>query len=165
MPKTELDRAVQQSLLDRLVDHDPWSSAASPLARAESVRRLKASVRRDLEWLLNTRRIADPESESLEELRRSLYYYGLPDITSMSRDSVTARAWLLRQVEETIATFEPRLAGVRASMMESEDGGKRELHFLIEATLRMDPNPEQVVFDTVLELASGTYQVGGADGA
>jgi type VI secretion system protein ImpF len=165
MAKTELDRAVQQSLLDRLIDDDPYSSVASPLTHAESVRRLKASVRRDLEWLLNTRRITDPERESFEELRRSLYYYGLPDITSMSRDSVTARNWLLRQVEATIATFEPRLAGVRASMVESEDGSKRELHFLIEATLRMDPNPEQVVFDTVLELASGTYQVGGADGA
>jgi hypothetical protein len=29
----------------------------------------------------------------------------------------------------------------------------------------MDPNPEQVVFDTVLELASGDYSVKGVGGA
>ena len=29
----------------------------------------------------------------------------------------------------------------------------------IQATLRMDPTPEQVVFDTVLEMASGEYDV------
>jgi hypothetical protein len=29
----------------------------------------------------------------------------------------------------------------------------------------MDPDPEQVVFDTVLELSSGEYQVRGGRGA
>ena len=29
----------------------------------------------------------------------------------------------------------------------------------IEATLRMDPSPEQIVFDTVLEIARGTYDI------
>jgi predicted component of type VI protein secretion system len=38
---------------------------------------------------------------------------------------------------------------------------RRELRFLIEATLRMDPNPEQVVFDTRCELASGEIEVRG----
>ena len=125
------------------------------------MRRLKASLRHDLEWLLNTRRIPLELPESFVEVPESLFYYGFPDITSMSRDSRDSRIRLLRQVEETIATFEPRLANVKVSLGEADDNGRRELRFLIEGLLRMEPNPEQVVFDTVLEISSGEYHVKG----
>ena len=75
----------------RLVDLDPKSSAETPLTWAESVRRLKASLRHDLEWLLNTRRIPLELPESFVEVPESLFYYGFPDITSMSRDSRDSR--------------------------------------------------------------------------
>ena len=156
-----IERSVQQSLLDRLTDLDPKASSESALAWGESVRRLKASLRHDLEWLLNTRRIPVPPPASYEELPRSLYNYGLPDITSMSRDSKDTRLRLSRQVEETIAAFEPRLANVKVTVSDVDDDGRRQLHFLIEGLLRMEPNPEQVVFDTVLEIASGEYLVKG----
>jgi type VI secretion system protein ImpF len=71
----------------------------------------------------------------------------------------------MRQVEETIATFEPRLASVKVTLAETTEDGKRQLRFLIEGLLRMEPNPEQVVFDTVLEIASGEYHVKGDAGA
>jgi type VI secretion system protein ImpF len=164
MAKTEIERTVQQSLLDRLIDLDPRSTVEPAMTWAQSVRQLKAALRRDLEWLLNTRRNPEPLPEHFEELRHSLYWYGLPDITSLSRDSAEQRVWLARQIEETITAFEPRLASVRVSIRETE-GERRELRFVIEGMLRMDPNPEQVVFDTVLELSSGEYQVGGTGGA
>ena len=41
----------------------------------------------------------------------------------------------------------------------------RNLHFKIEALLIMDPAPERISFDTVLELASGQYKVEGEAGA
>jgi type VI secretion system protein ImpF len=34
-----------------------------------------------------------------------------------------------------------------------------QMRFVVEATLVMDPSPEQVVFDTVLEIARGEYAV------
>jgi type VI secretion system protein ImpF len=84
----------------------------------------------------------------------------------MSRDSLATRTALLRQVEEAIERFEPRLADVRVQLVETEGpNAVRELRFVVEALLRMDPNPEQVVFDTVLELASGDYSVKGVGGA
>ena len=166
MARTELDRTVQQPFLDRLVDLDPKAAADAPTTLASSARAFKASVRRDLEWLLNTRRIPEAVPEQLTELTRSLYAYGLPDISSMSRDSMEVRTKLLRQVERTIAQFEPRLARVRVSLVEQEtDNARRELRFVIEGTLRMDPNPEQVIFDTVLEISSGEYEVKGGSGA
>ena len=159
------ERTVRLSLLDRLVDRQPKVPADESMTWRESVDWLKASVRHDLEWLLNTRRIPETAPESFEELSRSLYHYGFPDITSMGRDSRDTRTRLIRQVEETVAAFEPRLAGVRVSLSESSDDGKRQLRFLIEGLLRMEPNPERVVFDTVLEISSGEYRVKGDGGA
>jgi type VI secretion system protein ImpF len=165
MKSSGIEKSVQQSLLDRLIDLDPRTSSEVPPSWAESVRQLKISLRHDLEWLLNTRRIPTPAPESFDELQKSLYNFGFPDITSMGRDSREVRGRLLRQVEETIATFEPRLAGVKVSLTESEEDGSRQLRFLIEGLLRMEPNPEQVVFDTVLEISSGEYHVKGDGGA
>lgn len=155
MAKPQSDRVVQQSLLDRLCKQEVGSTST-----AASVRAFKRGVRRDLEWLLNTRRIADLAPEVFTEVCSSLYHYGIPDISSMSSDSGDVRRRLLRAIEETITLYEPRLVGARASIAESEDGS-RELHFVIEGLLRMDPEPEQVAFDTVLELSSGQFQVSG----
>ena len=74
------------------------------------MRQLKASLRRDLEWLLNTRQIPDAVGpETYRELERSLYNYGLPDVTSMSLDSLADQQKLSApDPEQTLADFEPR---------------------------------------------------------
>ncbi|MDQ6829128.1 MAG: type VI secretion system baseplate subunit TssE [Gemmatimonadota bacterium] len=165
MAKTELEQTVQQSLIDRLADDEPSSSAEPPMNRAQSVRELKASLRRDLEWLLNTRRTNVPLPDGTFEVERSLIRYGLPDITSMSKDDAAEHVRLLRGVEEAIVRFEPRLANVRIALVPGPEGRRRELHFLIDAMLRMDPSPEHIVFDTALELGTGEVQVKGEGSA
>jgi type VI secretion system protein ImpF len=166
MAKREIERTVQPSLLDRLTDYEPRNSTEGRVGYLESVRQYKAGLQRDLEWLLNTRRIPLIAPDELEELSRSIYHYGLPDLTSISRDSPDARDRLLRRVEDAIATFEPRLQHVRISVVEMEgEHHRRELRFHVEGTLLMDPTPEQVVFDTVLHFASGEYEVTGEAGA
>jgi type VI secretion system protein ImpF len=96
----------------------------------------------------------------------SLYDYGIPDITSFSRDAAESKARLLRYVEDALAMFEPRIAGLRISIAEQEgEQHRRELRFEVEGTLMMDPTPERVVFDTVLHFASGDYEVAGVHGA
>jgi len=57
--------------------------------------------------------------------------------------------------------FEPRLSGVRVSIATTDEEGRRELRFVIDGLLRMEPSPEQVVFDTVLEVTSATFEVRG----
>ena len=152
MPRAEQDNKITQCILDRLMDAD---------ARITAERQLKASLRRDLEWLLNTRRIVDPPPESLVEVNRSLYTYGLPDFSSYSLNSPKDRSKLLRALEVTIAVFEPRLVGVKVTAIEAPTPGSRILRFQIEGLLLRDPAPERVSFDTVLQLASGEYQVKG----
>jgi type VI secretion system protein ImpF len=154
---------VTPSVLDRLIDLEPRQAEDSPSSRAQSVRRLRSSVRRDLEWLLNTRRNPDEAPESMAELSHSVYNYGLPDFSAVNWNSSKDRDWLLLEVERTVAMFEPRLKDVRVTLLD-EPGLNRTLHFQIEGMLQMDPAPEQVSFDTVLQLTNGEYQIRGDRG-
>jgi type VI secretion system protein ImpF len=164
MAKGEIERTVELSVFDRLLDDDPGTTAERAMTRAESIERLKESVRRDLEWLLNTRRIAETAPPSLEALQTSLYHYGLPDTSSMSRDSPEVRNRLARMVEQAITAHEPRLDGVRVTLAGGEKTAIGAVRFVVEALLRMDPSPERVSFDTVLATGSGSVVVmGGSD--
>jgi len=61
--------------------------------------------------------------------------------------------------------FEPRLTNVRLVLVESADAGKKDVRLRIEAMLRMDPVPEPIQFDTVIELKSGNCHLSGGDDA
>jgi type VI secretion system protein ImpF len=162
MARMESDSVVTQSVLERLIDREPGSKQEPSPTRSQSVRLLKASVRRDLEWLLNTRQNPDAVKEEYPELSRSIYNYGLPDFSSLSFDNVKDRTRLLRHLEQTIRIFEPRLASPRVIPVQMDDGrSSRIIRFQIEGLLKMDPAPEQVTFDTVLQLSSGEYQIRG----
>jgi len=69
---------------------------------------------------------------------------------------------LVREMESAIAIFEPRLKRAKVRM-EAVEGSYRSLKFVIEGLLCMDPAPEPVRFDTVLELGKGEYEIKGAD--
>jgi type VI secretion system protein ImpF len=151
--------AVRLPVLDRLIDNDPDTSVEIPLSRSQSVQQLKEALRRDLEWLLNTRRIAVPPADSLTEVNRSVYVFGLPDFTAYSLSSPKDQAKLLRYLHSTVKLFEPRLANTRIIALQESTPGTHTLHFRIEGLLLIDPAPEHVFFDTVLELSSGEYEV------
>ena len=159
------ETTITISALDRLIDLEPDNRMENPLSRSQSVRLLKSAVRRDLEWLLNSRRIADPPDEGLKEVNKSVYMYGLPDLSSLTMASTADRNKLVRQVLTTINMFEPRLMNVRLVMVETENAGKKDVRLRIEAMLRMDPVPAPVSFDTVIELKSGSCHLSGGDDA
>jgi type VI secretion system protein ImpF len=165
MTTQEVERTARNSVLDRVIDEDPRSSADRPLTWAESVAAVKQSLLRDLEWLLNTRRIPEPAPDIYPELQRSVYHYGMPDLQSVSGDSDVARRQVLRQVEECIEQFEPRLTSVRVAQAAMQGGGRREFRLTIQALLRMEPNPERVSFDTVVDVSSGKVRVSGGSNA
>ena len=161
MARWEPEQTVTQSVLERLIDREPLLDADPPPTRAQSVRQLKASLRRDLEWLLNTRRTPTPAGSEFAELENSLYNFGLPDVTTLSWDSSRDRARLARTLEKTVSTFEPRITGLKVVALESTVGAQHVLRFQIQGLLDMDPAPEHISFDTVLQLSSGEYQVKG----
>ena len=118
------------------------------LTRSQSVRQFKAALRRDLEWLLNARRIITPVPDECTELTRSVFMYGLPDITSMSKDSRESFERLARLIQAAIDTFEPRLGEVTVDLKEGGSTLLRDVHVVIDGILKLDPRPARVMFDT-----------------
>lgn len=163
MPQRDAEVLITQSLLDRLVDRSKDAgtqndaAVAEPRTHHESLRRLKEGVKRDLEWLLNTRQ-GDVDVPDESELNSSLLRYGLPDTSTLSLNSKRDRDRLHQVIQSTVMKFEPRITQVCVSM-DSDVAEGRVLRFRIEGVLRVEPEPEPVTFNTTLELASGQYQV------
>lgn len=158
MAKSDTSVNITLSVLDRMIDNDPSVSTDPAVTWAQSFREMKAAVRRDLEWLLNTRQTPEPAADDLALASKSVFNFGLPDITSITMQSATDRGRLLRMLEATVARFEPRIQDPRV-YVDNVAPGSRTLRFRIDGLLRIDPAPERVSFDTVLELSSGQYEV------
>jgi type VI secretion system protein ImpF len=158
MARFDNEEHVTLSVLDRLLDYEPGVSYEPPASRAKSLRIFKQAVRRDLEWLLNTRRLATGIPEGLEELQSSLAAYGLPDFAGSGTDEGDSQARVRAAIEDAVRTFEPRLQDVSVALEPQRDT-ERALRFRIDALLMVDPAPEPVTFDTTLQLVSGEYEV------
>jgi len=144
---------ITQSLVDRLTDREPW-----PETRSASITLFRESLKRDVEWLLNTRKPVVPELESYPATAASVFNYGLPDIhsfqSSVGKDSMA----LISALEECIRTFEPRILQPRVYLSRA-DPLSRSLRFHLEGRVSYEDMEEEIKFDTVLELISGEYEV------
>jgi type VI secretion system protein ImpF len=159
------DRApsIVPSLLDRLLDDQPDAPREALSYRVDDLRGLKRSVARDLEAMLNSRQETLGDlPEDLVELRRSLLVYGLPDFTAFSLLGTRDRVRIRRALEDVIVAFEPRLERVRV-VLEDSQPNERVLRFRVDGWLRVEPAPEPVTFDTLLQLNTRDYVVQGRD--
>lgn len=158
MAKTDSDVGVAISVLDRLIDYEPGTSREPVASRSKNLRQLKETVRRDLEWLLNTRQVAKGLPADLKELSNSLAAYGLPDFSNLVVDHVDDQKRMRSEIEDAITVFEPRLQDVVVTLQPSHSTD-RLMHFRIDGRLNIEPAPEPISFDTVLQLVSGQYVV------
>lgn len=158
MARIDNEIKITPSILDRLLDFAPDIAREPPTSRAKSLRELKQSVRRDLEWLLNSRNHSDEIAHRLEEINKSLFVYGLADFTGQGVKNPGEQKKLVQSLEKAIRVFEPRLMDLRVTL-EPIDEIKRILQFRIEARLKIDPVPEPVMFDTVLQMGSGQFEI------
>ena len=159
MANPKFIKNIQQGLLDRLIDDEPLNRQEMPMSRAESLRQFRLAVKRDLEWLLNTTRMPIEVPESCDEVNRSVLFFGLPDIASISLQNPGDEQRLLRSLETAIETFEPRLARPRVTSRDPYKSTQQAITFHVEAMLMIDPAPERISFDTVLEITKGAYSV------
>ena len=150
---------AQQSVLDRLLDDDPEVRTEPPRSARQSLRDLKASLRRDLENLLNTRQRARPWPKALDQLDRSLLAYGVVDLTGANLASESSRREFVRSLEAAIRRCEPRFKSVKLALADDSDPVARTMRFRIEAVVNADPVPEAIVFDSELELITRTFEL------
>jgi type VI secretion system protein ImpF len=153
LARSTTETLVTQSVLDRLTAVEDW-----PATRSQSLRFFKESLKRDLEWLLNTRQPPLPELADYPLAKASVINYGLPDITALGLASASDHRRLRVAIEACLSNFEPRLTDVRVTL-QGTDTTDRRLRFHIEGNMKLDPAPEEISFDTVLELSSGEYKV------
>ncbi len=158
MPRFDNEIRITLSVLDRLIDYEPEVSYEPPASRASSLRQMKQALKRDLEWLLNTRRCVDEIPAGLKELNHSLAIYGLPDFSTSNIKSPADQTRLRRALENVIKILEPRLKNVTVTLEPSNEM-ERMLRFQVAAHLMIEPAPEPITFDTVLQINTGEYLI------
>jgi type VI secretion system protein ImpF len=151
------------SFFDRLTDPDISANRCR-----YSLRETESAVLRDLEQLLNTKRPPENYFEALPAVRKSIANFGLRDLTHKDGTTEESRLLIAEHIAEVIETYEPRLTKVQViprameEVREEQPRGYRigAAYFRIVATLNVDPTPiEGVVFDTMIELATGRHNV------
>ncbi len=153
MARSKSEILITQSLVDRLADTEQW-----PETRATSISMYRESMKRDLEWLLNTRNPVIPELESYPATAASVLNFGLPDLHSFDGSAGREQNALTVALEKCIRTFEPRIHQPRVYLTRT-DLLSRSLRFHIEGQITYENMDEEVKFDTVLEMISGEYEV------
>lgn len=148
---------IRASLLDRLIDQELDVSFEPVQYRLMDMREIRVNVVRDLEHLLNTRRIIDPPPPEFTEANRSILMYGLKDFTSHNPKSAGVRKLLRQDIERAIAQFEPRLRNVKVQLEADQKG--HSLRFKINAMLVIEPEREPVQFDTYFDLNRAEFVV------
>jgi type VI secretion system protein ImpF len=158
MSRTDNEIRITLSVLDRLLDFEPAISKEAPKSRSKTLRELKQAVRRDIEWLLNTRHYSGEIDNQLKEVQKSVVFYGLPDFTALSVKSDAEQKRLTKALETAIKNFEPRFIDLKVTLDPIRDTDKL-LKFRIEASLDIDPAPEPITFDTVLQFGGSGFTV------
>ena len=143
---------LRPSLLDRLTGEE----------RVMSFRKLKQSVLRDLEWLLNTGNLESSQDLSdYPEVRNSVLNFGVPELTGKSVSGTDSTA-LERALKQAIINFEPRILPeslkIRVAVSD-EELNRNAIVIEIEGELWMQPMPERLYLKTILDVELGKCEV------
>lgn len=159
MARSDQQRPILPSILDRLIDDAPDQSREAPTSAQQFLRDLRMSMRRDVENLLNSRQPFEPAVEGLRELSTSVYEYGIPDLGGTNLASKRRRDEFLKLIERSLLEHEPRFKTVRVVSTAESGSLQRTLRFRIEALVHAEPAPEQVLFDSRVEPVTRAFQV------
>ena len=141
------------NLFEKLLDGE------ADLRVHQSVDRLKDSVARDVESLLNTRcGLRANALASYPLTQESVVTFGLQDFVSLSLAKEGDRAQICDDIRRALLVHEPRLQQPVVSVSIAE-GGTQRLHFSIQALLVAHEANEVVNFDAVLHPNNLRYHV------
>lgn len=143
-------------LFDRLLQGD---SIETDRNVDSAMRELRESVRRDLEILLNTRPALDAEVLDGEELSTSVLSYGLPELQNKNPSTPAQQEVFRRLLESIIRRFEPRFRELTVELVGRDSTLDRTLRFRMRAVLQADSASEAVVYDTVVDPATGALRI------
>ena len=124
-----------------------------------SFQKLKRSVIRDVEWLLNAGSLeATIDLDDFPEVKHSVLNFGIPNLTGTTASQVddTHLALMFRQ---RILMFEPRLLPRSLKVRVSKKVEHNKIMIEIEGELWSQPLPERLYLKTILDLELGDFKV------
>jgi type VI secretion system lysozyme-like protein len=142
-------------LFDRL-DLNPEIDDSQRPFRILTREQLKASIRRELGRLLNTR--CSLSLDQVGEEERSVINYGIPDFSSLSAQNADDQILIGRIVGQTVTAFEPRLRNVAVGVRPVAHS-ESNLFLLIDATMAVGQFNEPVYFPVVLNNKNGAAEI------
>lgn len=158
-PDDYLQPLVTPSVLDRLLDDAPREQEESSFRRSFDLRALKRSVARDMEALLNARRVESVlDLEDCPNALRSMIDFGITDLSSLSLLDPDDRTYLRDKIRIAIERHEPRLSKVVVNL-DAPAGTERMLRFRVDAQLEVVPTRPPVSFDATLQISTNSYQI------
>ena len=150
---------LQPSLLDRLADNEPYKKEESREQRVLSFQKLKQSVIRDLEWLLNAGCLETTQDLSdYPQVKQSVLNFGIPDLTGMTASNVDSTT-LERMLRQRILDFEPRILPQSLKVRVIDKDEHNAIIFEIEGELWSQPMPERLYLKTILDLELGNVEI------
>ena len=150
---------LQPSLLDRLADDEPYKKTESREQRVLSFHKLKQSVLRDLQWLLNAGCLdAVQDLDNYPQVKKSVLNFGIPDLTGTTASNVDSTT-LERMLRQRIVDFEPRILPRSLRIRISEKNEHNTVIFEIEGELWAQPIPERLYLKTILDLELGKVEI------
>lgn len=162
-----LDR-LQPCLLDRLFDDQPRRLSEGKQEKVVSLVRFKEGIKRDIEWLLNSKTRFDQLDAALfPEIRYSVLNYGVRDLTGLSSENLSPVA-IETAIHRALAAFEPRILkgslSVRHLAVAADDSDAEiklinALDFEISGQIWADPTPQDFVLRTEINVEENTVTV------
>lgn len=143
------------SLFDRLSDDDPSSQREN--LEGLSIEQLKKVIVEDLVALFNSRATPKWGVDKKSELYSSIYYYGLPDFTTLNPESSESIKIIAKAMEKAIEYYEPRLINAKVKLL-SKTVNFKAMDFRIDADLRLDPEPMPIQVDTSLDASTCVFK-------
>ena len=167
---TLFDKLVADLEISGLRDDDVEAATRSreqlrhyPVPRLERFNEaaLRATIRRDLAWLLNTTNLgAVHDLEPYPQVRTSVLNYGVPDLAgrSLHRRTILDRA---REIRQPIRAFETRMEGesLVVEPVGTPDKSANSVTFLIHGQIASAVRAMPVQFRTELEADTAAVEV------
>jgi type VI secretion system protein ImpF len=145
-------RGARALLFDRFFLPEGEAAAGEEPVRVLDREGLRASVRRELQRLLNTR--CPVSAEAAAARPRTVLEYGLADFSHLYTRDAVARAELAAEIDRAVAAYEPRLRNARATV--DDAGSERGLRVTVHAQMVVGDVVEEVAFED-LGLAGGSH--------
>ena len=164
MARPTTTQELTPSILDRLLDYNPSSNLETQASRTQLIKELRESVRRDLEFLLNTRQRCTPIPEDYKELEDTSINYGIPDYTGVNLALDDERERFARVIEQLIIKNETRLKSVKITLIDDHSSIDRTFRFRIDGILKVEPAVKPVVFDSTMEPVLKSFEVKDVEG-